>query len=191
MLRRYVDQVEAGLPTGTPLHFMQSNGGLARAHAFRGKDAILSGPAGGVVGIAAAGAAHGDKLLIGFDMGGTSTDVSHYSGRFELGDDNVVAGVRIRAPMIQIHTIAAGGGSMCRFDGMRFRVGPQSAGANPGPACYRNGGPLTVTDCNLFLRRIDPAQFPPVFGPDGNQPLDPAGVARAASKKSQASSAMT
>ncbi|MEO7563958.1 MAG: hydantoinase/oxoprolinase family protein, partial [Sphingomicrobium sp.] len=173
VLRRYVDQVEAGLPPGTPLHFMQSNGGLARANAFRGKDAILSGPAGGVVGMAAAGAAHGAEKLIGFDMGGTSTDVSHFAGRFELGDDNVIAGVRIRAPMMQIHTIAAGGGSVCRFDGMRFRVGPHSAGANPGPACYRGGGPLTVTDCNLFLGRIDPTQFPAVFGPEGNEPLDP------------------
>jgi 5-oxoprolinase (ATP-hydrolysing) len=120
----------------------------------------------------AASKAHGADKLIGFDMGGTSTDVSHYAGEFELADESVVAGVRIRAPMMQIHTVAAGGGSICRFDGMRFRVGPESAGANPGPACYRNGGPLTVTDCNLFLRRIDPAQFPAVFGPTGDQPLD-------------------
>jgi 5-oxoprolinase (ATP-hydrolysing) len=172
VLSRYVDRVAAGLPEGTDLHFMQSNGGLAEARAFRGKDAILSGPAGGVVGMVAASALHGNERLIGFDMGGTSTDVSHYAGAFELADESVVAGVRIRAPMMQIHTVAAGGGSICRFDGMRFRVGPESAGANPGPACYRNGGPLTVTDCNLFLGRIDPAQFPAVFGPSGDQPLD-------------------
>jgi 5-oxoprolinase (ATP-hydrolysing) len=173
VLRRYVDRVAAGLPEETDLHFMQSNGGLAEATAFRGKDAILSGPAGGVVGMVAASAPHEAQHLIGFDMGGTSTDVSHYAGQFELADESVVAGVRIRAPMMQIHTVAAGGGSICRFDGMRFRVGPESAGANPGPACYRNGGPLTVTDCNLFLGRIDPAQFPAVFGPDGDQPLEP------------------
>ena len=173
VLRRYVDRVAAGLPEGTDLHFMQSNGGLAEASAFRGKDAILSGPAGGVVGMVAASAPHGGDRLIGFDMGGTSTDVSHYAGAFELADESVVAGVRIRAPMMQIHTVAAGGGSICRFDGMRFRVGPESAGADPGPACYRNGGPLTVTDCNLFLGRIDPAQFPAVFGPNGDEMLDP------------------
>ena len=172
VLRRYVDRVAAGLPSGTDLHFMQSNGGLAEATAFRGKDAILSGPAGGVVGMAAASAPHEAQHLIGFDMGGTSTDVSHYAGHFELADESVVAGVRIRAPMMQIHTVAAGGGSICRFDGMRFRVGPESAGANPGPACYRNGGPLTVTDCNLVLGRIDPDQFPRVFGPNGDQPVD-------------------
>jgi 5-oxoprolinase (ATP-hydrolysing) len=176
VLRRYVDRVAAGLPSATRLQFMQSNGGLADAQAFRGKDAILSGPAGGVVGMVAASAPHFREepvRLIGFDMGGTSTDVSHYTGRFELADESVVAGVRIRAPMMQIHTVAAGGGSICSFDGMRFRVGPDSAGANPGPACYRHGGPLTVTDCNLFLDRIDPAAFPAVFGPSGDQPLDP------------------
>jgi 5-oxoprolinase (ATP-hydrolysing) len=173
ILRRYVERVAAGLPDEAKLQFMQSNGGLTDAQAFRGKDAILSGPAGGVVGMVAASAPHGAERLIGFDMGGTSTDVSHYGGRYELGDENLIAGVRIRAPMMQIHTIAAGGGSVCRFDGMRFRVGPESAGANPGPACYRSGGPLTVTDCNLFLGRIDPANFPAVFGPDGKQPIDP------------------
>ena len=173
VLRRYVDRVSAGLPHSTDLHFMQSNGGLAEATAFRGKDAILSGPAGGVVGMVAASGPYESRHLIGFDMGGTSTDVSHYAGQFELGDESVVAGVRIRAPMMQIHTVAAGGGSICRFDGMRFRVGPESAGASPGPACYRNGGPLTVTDCNLYLGRIDPGHFPAVFGPDGDQPLDP------------------
>ena len=172
ILRRYVDKVAAGLGEGVRLQFMQSNGGLTEARAFRGKDAILSGPAGGVVGMVAASQPHGSDRLIGFDMGGTSTDVSHYAGRYELGDENLIAGVRIRAPMMQIHTIAAGGGSICRFDGMRFRVGPESAGARPGPACYRAGGPLTVTDCNLFLGRIDPAKFPAVFGPNGNQPLD-------------------
>jgi 5-oxoprolinase (ATP-hydrolysing) len=177
ILRRYVDKVAAGLGEGVRLQFMQSNGGLTEARAFRGKDAILSGPAGGVVGMVAASAPHGPAKepmrLIGFDMGGTSTDVSHYAGRYELGDENLIAGVRIRAPMMQIHTIAAGGGSICRFDGMRFRVGPESAGARPGPACYRAGGPLTVTDCNVFLGRIDPAKFPAVFGPNGDQPLDP------------------
>ena len=175
VLRRYVEQVSAGLGDNGSVHFMQSNGGLAEARSFRGKDAILSGPAGGVVGMASASAAHfGDQpmRLIGFDMGGTSTDVSHYAGRFEITDESVVAGVRIRAPMMQIHTVAAGGGSICRFDGMRFRVGPESAGAQPGPACYRNGGPLTVTDCNLFLGRIVPDHFPSVFGPGGDRPLD-------------------
>src|SRR3954469_4462095 len=173
VLRRYVERVAAGLPDDADLHFMQSNGGLAEATAFRGKDAILSGPAGGVVGMVAASAPHGAERLIGFDMGGTSTDVSHYAGSFELADESIVAGVRIRAPMMQIHTVAAGGGSICRFDGMRFRVGPESAGANPGPACYRHAGPLTVTDCNPFLGRIDSAHFPAVFGPTGDQPLDP------------------
>ena len=173
VLQRYVDVIAAGLPTETGLHFMQSNGGLSEARSFRGKDAILSGPAGGVVGMVAASASHLGHRLIGFDMGGTSTDVSHYAGSFELADESVVAGVRVRAPMMQIHTVAAGGGSICRFDGMRFRVGPESAGANPGPACYRNGGPLTITDCNLFLRRIDPARFPSVFGAEGDRPLDP------------------
>ncbi len=176
VLRRYVERVASGLPKETELHFMQSNGGLAEATAFRGKDAVLSGPAGGVVGMVAASAPHGRPnepiRLIGFDMGGTSTDVSHYAGEFELSDESVVAGVRIRAPMMQIHTVAAGGGSICSFDGMRFRVGPQSAGANPGPACYRRGGPLTITDCNLFLGRIDPQKFPAVFGPMGDELLD-------------------
>ncbi len=172
VLRQYVDRVVAGLPAGIDLHFMQSNGGLADARAFRGKDAILSGPAGGVVGMVAASSPHGAAKLIGFDMGGTSTDVSHYAGSFEVADESVVAGVRIRAPMMQINTIAAGGGSICGFDGMRFRVGPESAGAHPGPACYRNGGPLTITDCNLFLGRIDAVHFPTVFGPNGDQPVD-------------------
>jgi len=173
ILRRYVDRVAGGLGGGARLQFMQSNGGLTEAKSFRGKDAILSGPAGGVVGMVVASAPHGADRLIGFDMGGTSTDVSHYAGRYELGDESLIAGVRIRAPMMQIHTIAAGGGSICRFDGMRFRVGPESAGARPGPACYRAGGPLTVTDCNLFLGRISAEHFSAVFGPNGDQPLDP------------------
>nr|WP_245806031.1 hydantoinase B/oxoprolinase family protein [Erythrobacter donghaensis] len=173
VLRRYTDQLAASLPATGALRFMQSNGGLAEVGAFRGKDAILSGPAGGVVGMVAACEPLGHNRLIGFDMGGTSTDVAHYAGAVELTGDSVVAGVRVAAPMMQIHTVAAGGGSICRFDGARFRVGPESAGADPGPACYRKGGPLTVTDCNLFLGRIDPAFFPAVFGPDGDEPLDP------------------
>jgi 5-oxoprolinase (ATP-hydrolysing) len=172
VLRRYTDALAASLPATGALRFMQSNGGLAEVGAFRGKDAILSGPAGGVVGMVAACAPLGHKRLIGFDMGGTSTDVAHYAGEVELTGDSVVAGVRVAAPMMQIHTVAAGGGSICRFDGARFRVGPESAGADPGPACYRKGGPLTVTDCNLFLGRIEPAFFPAVFGPGGDEPLE-------------------
>ena len=174
VLRRYTDGLQASLPAAGALRFMQSNGGLAEVGAFRGKDAILSGPAGGVVGMVAASAPLGHTRLIGFDMGGTSTDVAHYAGEYELTGDSVVAGVRVAAPMMQIHTVAAGGGSICRYDGARFRVGPESAGADPGPACYRKGGPLTVTDCNLFLGRIDPAFFPAVFGPRCDEPLDPA-----------------
>ncbi|WP_271439291.1 hydantoinase B/oxoprolinase family protein [Pontixanthobacter luteolus] len=173
VLRTYVEQVENRLPKAGRLQFMQSNGGLAEAHRFRGKDAILSGPAGGVVGMVATSRALGHDRLIGFDMGGTSTDVAHYAGEYELTGDSVVAGVRVAAPMMQIHTVAAGGGSICQFNGTRFRVGPESAGANPGPACYRKGGPLTVTDCNLFLGRINPSLFPAVFGSNGDQPLDP------------------
>ncbi|KEO96682.1 5-oxoprolinase [Erythrobacter litoralis] len=172
VLKRYTDGLQAELPNAGRLRFMQSNGGLAEVGAFRGKDAILSGPAGGVVGMVAASAPLGNGKLIGFDMGGTSTDVAHYAGEYELTGDNVVAGVRVAAPMMQIHTVAAGGGSICSFDGSRFRVGPDSAGADPGPACYRKGGPLTVTDCNLFLGRLDPAFFPRVFGPGGDEPLD-------------------
>ncbi len=172
VLSRYTDTLRAELPASDRLRFMQSNGGLAEVGSFRGKDAILSGPAGGVVGMVAAGAKLGHEKLIGFDMGGTSTDVTHYAGEYELTGDSVVAGVRVAAPMMHIHTVAAGGGSICSFDGARFRVGPESAGADPGPACYRKGGPLTVTDCNLFLGRIDPAFFPSVFGPEADQPLD-------------------
>ncbi len=172
VLKRYTDGLQKSLPKTEALRFMQSNGGLAEVGAFRGKDAILSGPAGGVVGMVAASAPLGHAKLIGFDMGGTSTDVAHFAGELELTGESVVAGVRVASPMMQIHTVAAGGGSVCSFDGARFRVGPESAGANPGPACYRKGGPLTVTDCNLFLGRIDPAFFPPVFGPNGDEPLD-------------------
>ncbi len=178
VLKRYTDGLQAELPEAERLRFMQSNGGLAEVGAFCGKDAILSGPAGGVVGMVAASAPLGHHRIIGFDMGGTSTDVAHYSGEYELTGDSVVAGVRVAAPMMQIHTVAAGGGSICRFDGSRFRVGPESAGADPGPACYRKGGPLTVTDCNLFLGRLDPAFFPSVFGPAGDEPLDPEAARR-------------
>ena len=174
VLRRYTDMLREQLPEARRLHFMQSNGGLAEVGAFRGKDAILSGPAGGVVGMVAASEPLGYRKLIGFDMGGTSTDVAHYAGDYELTGDSVVAGVRVASPMMRIHTVAAGGGSICSFDGARFRVGPHSAGADPGPACYRRGGPLTVTDCNLALGRIDPAFFPAVFGNMGDEPLDPA-----------------
>ncbi len=171
VLRRYVDQV-AGEVEDAPLMFMQSNGGLTDAYNFQGKDAILSGPAGGVVGMARTAEIAGLKQLIGFDMGGTSTDVSHYCGEFERTLEKELSGVRIRAPMMHIHTVAAGGGSVLSFDGARFRVGPESAGANPGPACYRRGGPLTVTDCNVMLGKIQPGHFPRVFGPEGNQALD-------------------
>ncbi|MGB3805746.1 MAG: hydantoinase B/oxoprolinase family protein [Erythrobacter sp.] len=174
VLTRYTDTLRAGLPDTVRLRFMQSNGGLAEVGAFRGKDAILSGPAGGVVGMVTASESLGHRKLIGFDMGGTSTDVAHYAGEYELTGDSVVSGVRVSAPMMQIHTVAAGGGSICSYDGARFRVGPESAGADPGPACYRKGGPLTVTDCNLALGRIDPAFFPRVFGEGGDQALDPA-----------------
>jgi len=199
ILRRYVDEVAAEMP-GVELYFMQSSGGLAEASAFQGKDAILSGPAGGIVGMVRTAelgldpavipneakglgaaptretlrSAQGDKRLavIGFDMGGTSTDVSHYAGEFERAFETRVAGVRVRAPMMAIHTVAAGGGSILGFDGARFRVGPESAGANPGPACYRRGGPLTVTDANVALGKIQPAFFPRVFGPNGEEALD-------------------
>ena len=202
ILRRYVDEVAAEMP-GVELYFMQSSGGLAQAQAFQGKDAILSGPAGGIVGMVRTaelglrgleskspagrraapssaapprGAANEESVgalrLIGFDMGGTSTDVSHYAGEFERAFETKVAGVRVRAPMMAIHTVAAGGGSILAFDGARFRVGPESAGANPGPACYRRGGPLTVTDANVMVGKIQPAFFPRVFGKRGDEPLD-------------------
>ena len=172
ILRRYVDQVAADLPERTRLFFMQSNGGLCDAHYFQGKDSILSGPAGGIIGMVRTGERAGFSKLIGFDMGGTSTDVSHYAGELEREFETQIAGVRMRAPMMAIHTIAAGGGSILHFDGQRYRVGPDSAGANPGPACYRRGGPLTVTDCNVMLGKIQPAHFPSLFGTSGDQPLD-------------------
>ena len=182
ILRRYVDQVAGELhgmqEAGGRLMFMQSNGGLTSARRFQGKDAILSGPAGGVVGMVHTALAAGFDKLIGFDMGGTSTDVSHYAGEYERTFETEVAGVRLQAPMMRIHTVAAGGGSILRFDGARFRVGPESAGASPGPACYRNGGPLTVTDCNLMLGRLHPDHFPKVFGNSADQPLDLAIVQR-------------
>ncbi|MCI0754226.1 hydantoinase B/oxoprolinase family protein [Teichococcus vastitatis] len=171
ILRKYIEQVAEQLP-GVPLFFMQSSGGLTRANRFQGKDAILSGPAGGIVGAARTAGMGGFDRIIGFDMGGTSTDVALYAGQFERAFETVVAGVRMRAPMMAINTVAAGGGSILCFDGARFRVGPESAGAVPGPACYRRGGPLTVTDANVMLGKIQPAHFPPIFGPQANQPLD-------------------
>jgi 5-oxoprolinase (ATP-hydrolysing) len=171
ILQRYVSEVAAEL-TGVKLLFMQSNGGLTDAASFRGKDSILSGPAGGIVGMARTARNAGFGKVIGFDMGGTSTDVSHYAGTFEREYETQVAGVRMRAPMLSIHTVAAGGGSVLNFDGSRYRVGPDSAGADPGPACYRNGGPLTLTDANVLLGRIQAENFPHVFGETGDQPLD-------------------
>ncbi|MEJ6392977.1 hydantoinase B/oxoprolinase family protein [Gymnodinialimonas sp. 2305UL16-5] len=172
ILRRYVDQVAGALGTETRLMFMQSNGGLTDARLFQGRDAILSGPAGGVVGMVRTAEALGHDKLIGFDMGGTSTDVCHYAGDYERSFETEVAGVRMRAPMMSIHTVAAGGGSILSYRDGRMQVGPESAGANPGPAAYRRGGPLTVTDCNVLLGKLQPAQFPSVFGPYGDQPLD-------------------
>jgi len=171
ILRRYVEQVATEMP-GVPLFFMQSSGGLTDAHRFQGKDAILSGPAGGIVGMARTAALAGHDRVIGFDMGGTSTDVSHYAGEFEREFETRVAGVRMRAPMMSIHTVAAGGGSILDYDGARFRVGPESAGANPGPASYRRGGPLAVTDANVMVGKIQPAHFPCVFGHAANEALD-------------------
>lgn len=170
ILRRYVEQVASEMP-GVKLFFMQSSGGLTDAHAFQGKDAILSGPAGGIVGMARTAQLAGHDKVIGFDMGGTSTDVSHFAGEFEREFETQVAGVRMRAPMMSIHTVAAGGGSILEFDGSRFRVGPQSAGANPGPASYRRGGPLAVTDANVMVGKIQPRYFPKVFGAQANEPL--------------------
>jgi 5-oxoprolinase (ATP-hydrolysing) len=176
ILRRYVDQVAHEMP-GVKLMFMQSSGGLTDAHAFAGKDAILSGPAGGIVGMARTAEGAGHHKVIGFDMGGTSTDVSHYAGQFEREFETQVAGIRMRAPMMSIHTVAAGGGSLLQFDGARLRVGPQSAGANPGPASYRRGGPLAVTDANVLVGKVQPDFFPAVFGSEGNQRLDAQAVA--------------
>lgn len=176
ILRRYMSQVADALDAGNGgcerLMFMRSNGGLTDASLFEGRDAILSGPAGGVVGMVSTATEHGFDKLIGFDMGGTSTDVCHYAGDFERSFETEVAGVRMRAPMMSIHTVAAGGGSILSFRDGRMQVGPESAGANPGPAAYRRGGPLTVTDCNVLLGKLQPDLFPPVFGPNADQPLD-------------------
>jgi 5-oxoprolinase (ATP-hydrolysing) len=182
ILRRYVAQVAEELNAGASrprLMFMMSSGGLTAAELFQGKDAILSGPAGGVVGMVETGRAAGFTRLIGFDMGGTSTDVSHYDGEYERAFETEVAGVRMRAPMMLIHTVAAGGGSILHFDGTRFRVGPDSAGADPGPKCYRRGGPLAVTDANVMTGRLIPDFFPKIFGPNQNQPIDEAAVREA------------
>jgi 5-oxoprolinase (ATP-hydrolysing) len=181
ILRRYIDQVAAELQD-VRLMFMQSNGGLTDARRFQGKDSILSGPAGGIVGAVRTSLAAGFDKIIGFDMGGTSTDVSHFAGS-QLADlertfETQVAGVRMRAPMMSIHTVAAGGGSILHFDGSRYRVGPDSAAAHPGPACYRKNGPLALTDANLMLGKIQPGFFPAVFGPGGDEPLDAAVVRR-------------
>ncbi len=180
ILRRYIDRLAGDLDASaqTKLQMMQSNGGLTDAGLFQGKDAILSGPAGGIVGAVKTANQAGFDKVITFDMGGTSTDVAHYEGAYERVFDTMVAGVRIHAPMLLIHTVAAGGGSICRFDNGRFQVGPQSAGANPGPACYRRGGPLAVTDCNVMLGKLQPEFFPSVFGPNQDEPLDAVPVKR-------------
>lgn len=171
ILRRYVDQVSSQLPD-TKLMFMKSDGGLIDAHKFQGKDSILSGPAGGIVGAVQTSLRADFKEIITFDMGGTSTDVAHFKGEYERQLDNEIAGARMRVPVLSIHTVAAGGGSILCFDGASFKVGPESAGANPGPACYRRGGPLTVTDANIMLGKIQPQYFPHILGKDGNLPLD-------------------
>lgn len=171
VLREHVDRVAKALG-GVALEFMQSNGGLIAAERFAGKDAILSGPAGGLVGAVATAAQAGFDRIVGFDMGGTSTDVAHYAGTLERTFETTLAGVRLRAPMLEIHTVAAGGGSICRLEQGRYRVGPESAGANPGPACYRRGGPLTVTDCNVMLGKLHPRCFPALFGASGREPID-------------------
>jgi 5-oxoprolinase (ATP-hydrolysing) len=178
VLRAYVDQVQSAVG-GAPLWFMTSAGGLVRASAFRGRDAVLSGPAGGVSGVAATARAAGSRAVLGFDMGGTSTDVCRFAGVLERRETTQVAGVRLRTPTVDVETVAAGGGSILHFDGDRARAGPASAGADPGPAAYGRGGPATVTDANLVLGRLDPARFPAVFGPGGDAPLD-AAAARAA-----------
>jgi 5-oxoprolinase (ATP-hydrolysing) len=175
ILRRYVQQVSEELDvarTGARLMFMMSSGGLTAAELFQGKDAVLSGPAGGVVGLAETGRSAGFDKVIGFDMGGTSTDVAHFDGEYERAFETEVAGVRMCAPMMLIHTVAAGGGSILHFDGARFRVGPDSAGASPGPAAYRRGGPLAVTDANVMVGKLIPSYFPAIFGPKQDQTLD-------------------
>ncbi|HAF67634.1 MAG TPA: 5-oxoprolinase [Acidimicrobiaceae bacterium] len=182
VLRQYVAQVDEQLrhnQISPRLMFMQSNGGLTDAYAFQGKDALLSGPAGGVVGMARTAENANLHKLIGFDMGGTSTDVSHYAGEFERAYETEVAGIRVRSPMMDINTVAAGGGSILHFDGSRLRVGPDSAGADPGPTCYGNNGPLAITDCNVVLGKLRPEFFPAVFGADGNQALDIAATTKA------------
>lgn len=181
ILQAYVERVASAVE-GAPLYFMTSAGGLVRAHAFRGRDAVVSGPAGGVVGVARTAQAAGAEQALGFDMGGTSTDVCRYAGLLERRDSAKIAGVKLRSPMLDVETVAAGGGSILAFDGLRARVGPQSAGANPGPAAYGRGGPATVTDANLVLGRLDPRFFPAIFGPNADAPLDVA-AARAAIQK--------
>ena len=175
VLKRHAERVAEQLGD-VQLQFMKSDGGLTDVTRFAGKDAILSGPAGGIVGCVRTAQMAGFERVIGFDMGGTSTDVSHFKGDFERSFETTIAGVRLRTPMLEIHTVAAGGGSKLHFDGSRYRVGPDSAGADPGPACYRRGGPLTVTDCNVMLGKLQPGFFPEVFGPEANQPLDAAVV---------------
>lgn len=172
VIGRYVDAFSSALGEGQAPLFMQSSGGLIEGALLAGKDAILSGPAGGIVGMARTAEAAGFDRVIGFDMGGTSTDVSHYAGEYERDTETMIAGARLRVPMLRIHTVAAGGGSICRFEAGRYRVGPESAGAVPGPACYRRGGPLTVTDCNVMLGKLQPRFFPALFGPAGDEPLD-------------------
>ncbi|MCX6364340.1 MAG: hydantoinase B/oxoprolinase family protein [Actinobacteria bacterium] len=191
ILRQYVDGVarqlggeraaasEAGARPAVPLRFMQSHGGLTDAHLFRGKDSILSGPAGGIVGAVETSRRAGFERLVTFDMGGTSTDVAHYAGEYERSYESVVGGVRLRAPMLRIHTVAAGGGSVCAFEGGRYRVGPRSAGADPGPACYGKDGPLTVTDCNVVVGKLRPSLFPRVFGADGAGSIEAEAARRA------------
>lgn len=183
VLRRYIDQLagwltSTDLSTGcpSPLLFMASSGGLKDQAHFHGRDAVLSGPAGGVVGMAETARAAGFDRVVGFDMGGTSTDVSHFAGDYERSFETEVAGVRLRVPMLNIHTVAAGGGSILAYDGMRFRVGPESAGSNPGPLCYRRGGPLTVTDANVMVGKLLPELFPAVFGESGREPIDAGSV---------------
>ncbi|AFY55847.1 N-methylhydantoinase A/acetone carboxylase, beta subunit [Rivularia sp. PCC 7116] len=171
ILRRYVDSVASQLPS-VKLMFMKSDGGLVDAQKFQGKDSILSGPAGGIVGAVQTSLRGGFNSIITFDMGGTSTDVAHFNGEYERQLENEIAGARMRVPVLAIHTIAAGGGSILSFDGSSYRVGPESAGSNPGPACYRRGGKLAVTDANVMLGKIHPQYFPAVFGKDGNSPLD-------------------
>ncbi len=182
ILARYVRRVATALDarrTGARVMFMMSSGGLTAAELFAGKDAILSGPAGGVVAMARTALSAGFAKAIGFDMGGTSTDVAHFDGSYERTFETEVAGVRMRAPMMKIHTVAAGGGSILHFDGARFRVGPDSAGADPGPKCYRRGGPLAVTDANLMVGKLAPDFFPRIFGPSQDQPLDAEAVSAA------------